>query len=48
MIKSEVHKREGNLVSNFKDVLPKEFESSLPTIEMIENELTNTLNKENR
>jgi predicted nuclease of restriction endonuclease-like (RecB) superfamily len=30
------------------EVLPKEFESSLPTIEMIENELTNTLNKENR
>ena len=23
MIKSEVHKREGNLVSNFKEVLPK-------------------------
>ena len=28
------------------EVLPKEFESSLPTIEMIENELTNSLNEE--
>ncbi len=28
------------------EVLPKEFESSLPTIEMIENELANSLNEE--
>lgn len=30
------------------EILPKEFESSLPTIEMIENELTNSLKEENR
>ncbi len=30
------------------EILPKEFESSLPTIEMIENELTNSLKEENK
>jgi predicted nuclease of restriction endonuclease-like (RecB) superfamily len=30
------------------EILPKEFESSLPTIKMIENELTNSLKEENK
>ena len=30
------------------EFLPKEFESSLPTIKMIENELTNSLKEENK